>query len=111
MARAVPSQHPARRSAGPCTPDQVYSIDPAQSFTLGTFSAAYVRPSLTVLPYAIANNLPFNLVSSFFISMDNDLNAAQSTSDFFFTSNSGVNLSGHTVLVAWEHKHLSIPDK
>ena len=32
-----------------------------------TSNVSYVRPSLTVLPYAIANNLPYYLVSSFYI--------------------------------------------
>lgn len=98
----------ALRSHSMPLPDMVYSIDPAQSFPLSsTFTASYVRPSLTVLPYAIANNLPFYLVSSFFISASSDPVAAKNTSDFFFTHNNsaGVNLSGHTVLVAWEHEH------
>ena len=46
----------------------VYSIDPAQSFPV--YNVSYVRPSLTVLPYAIANNLPLHLASSFLIGMD-----------------------------------------
>jgi hypothetical protein len=87
------------------SPDLVYSIDPAQSFSLGSLNISYVRPSLTVLPYAIANNLPYQLVSSFFISMASDPDAAKSTNDYFFTHNAGVDLSGHTVLVAWEHEH------
>jgi len=80
----------------------VYSIDPAQSFTDAGLSVSYVRPSLTVLPYAIANNLPFNLVSSFNIGLATDQEVAKKTSDFFFT---GGALSGQTVLVAWEHEH------
>lgn len=93
------------RSRSLPSPDLVYSIDPAQSFSLGTYNVSYVRPSLTVLPYAIANNLPYQLVSSFFISMANDPDAAKATNDYFFTHNAGVDLSGHTVLVAWEHEH------
>lgn len=95
------------RSHGMPLPDMVYSIDPAQSFSAGSVNISYVRPSLTVLPYAIANNLPYNLVSSFFINMASSKPAAKNTSDFFFThkNSAGVNLSGHTVLVAWEHEH------
>jgi len=93
------------RSQSLPSPDLVYSIDPAQSFSMETFNLSYVRPALTVLPYAIANNLPYRLVSSFFISMPDDPDAAKSTNDFFFTRNAGVDLSGHTVLVAWEHEH------
>ncbi len=86
----------------------VYSIDPAQSFDLGSFSISYVRPSLTVLPYAIANNLPYNLAASFSINTNpNDDAAAQNTIDFFFSNrnNAGVNLSNQTILLAWEHEH------
>ncbi len=106
-ALALPSFLPkALRSQSQPLPDQVYSIDPAQSVSLPTgLNISYVRPALTVLPYAIANNLPLHLVSSFFISTDTDPNAAKNTNDFFFTHNAGVDLSGHTVLLAWEHKH------
>jgi hypothetical protein len=88
---------------GQPSPTVVYSIDPAQSFTLAAdFSVSYVRPSLTVLPYAIANNLPYYLVSSFYIGMATDPGVAQATSNFLFT---GGNLSNQTVLLAWEHEH------
>ena len=81
----------------------VYSIDPAQSFGLSSsFGVSYVRPSLTVLPYAIANNLPYYLVASFYIGEATDPGVAQATSDFLFT---GGNLSNQTVLLAWEHLH------
>ena len=62
-------------------------MDPSQ-FSQGTVSAsgdAYwsnVAPALTVQPYAIANNLPYRVVSTFAIT---DPNSAQLTSDFFFT--------------------------
>ena len=52
---------------GVITPNLVMSIDPAQA-TPGAQSASgdstwsYVRPSLTVEPYAIANNLPYQPV-------------------------------------------------
>jgi hypothetical protein len=55
------------------------------------------------LPYAIANNLPYYLVSSFSIGTDpTDQAVAKATSDFLFT---GSNLSGQIVLLAWEHEH------
>lgn len=95
---------------GQSGPTRVYSIDPAQSFNFfdNIVGLSYVRPSLTVLPYAIANNLPYNLAASFSINKNpNDDVAAQNTFAFFFThSNSaGVNLSNQTVLLAWEHDH------
>ena len=51
--------------SGKISPTMVYSIDPAQWVFTGNFNVSYVRPSLTILPYAIANNLPYYLVSSF----------------------------------------------
>ena len=88
---------------GQTSPTVVYAIDPAQSFALAAdFSISYVRPSLTVLPYAIANSLPYYLVSSFYIGAATDPAVAKATSDFLFT---GGNLSNQTVLLAWEHGH------
>jgi hypothetical protein len=88
---------------GQASPTRVYAIDPAQSFGLSSsFGVSYVRPSLTVLPYAIANNLPYYLVASFYIGAATDPGVAKATSDFLFT---GGNLSGQTVLLAWEHEH------
>ena len=86
-------------------PKQVYSIDPAQVIpgapsATGNSNWSYVRPSLTVAPYAIANNLPYNLVAGF------ELLAVESpkrTSEFFFKNGT---FSGQTVLVAWEHDHI-----
>jgi hypothetical protein len=77
-------------------PDMVYSIDPAQSFELNSISFSYVRPSLTVWPYAVANSLPYHLVSSFLI-MDAD--QAELASEFFFTNST---FSNKTILLAWE---------
>lgn len=85
---------------GIINPDMVYSIDPSQWFPIGFLNASYVRPSLTVLPYAIANNLPYYLVASFSL-MDPD--QVQLTSDFFFT---GGKFSNHTVLLAWESSRI-----
>jgi hypothetical protein len=88
---------------GQASPTRVYAIDPAQSFGLSSsFGVSYVRPSLTVLPYAIANNLPYYLVANFYIGAATDPAVAKATSDFLFT---GGNLSGQTVLLAWEHEH------
>ena len=86
---------------GKISPNQVYSIDPAQ-FGPGSLSAvgdhtwSSVAPALTAEPYAIANNLPYNLVTSFLLT---DPQAdAQQISDFFF---SGGKFSNQKVLVAW----------
>lgn len=86
--------------AGKISPNSVYSIDPAQWFFTGTIHVSYIRPSLTVLPYAIANNLPYHLVSSFSIA---DQDQAQLASDFFFT---GGAFSNQTILVAWESSRI-----
>ena len=56
-----------------------------------------VAPALTVEPYAIANNLPYNLVSGFELS---DPNAAQLTSNFFFI---GGIFSNQKVLLGWSY--------
>jgi len=84
--------------SGVIDPDMVYSIDPAQWFpaSVGEINVSYVRPSLTVLPYAIANHLPYSLASSFSIL---DPNVAELTSDYFFT---GGMLSNQTILLGWE---------
>jgi hypothetical protein len=91
---------------GQTSPNVVYAIDPAQSFALGGgFEVSYIRPSLTVLPYAIANNLPYYLVAGFYIGQATDPSVAQATSDFLFTNLAGANLSNQTLLLAWEHEH------
>ncbi len=90
---------------GKISPTQVYSSDPAQ-FIGGTQNAAgnadwsYVRPSLTVEPYAIANNLPYHLAADFETLSSN---GPASASDFFFK---GGNLSNQKVLLAWEHNRI-----
>lgn len=95
---------------GKISPDMVYSIDPAQWYptsSAGTFNVSYVRHSLTVLPYAIANNLPFYLAAKVSIvdASTTDSTVAQATSNFFFT-NTSVNLSNQTILLAWESGHI-----
>ena len=93
---------------GKVSPDLVYSSDPAQT-SPGTedFSWSGVAPSLTVEPYAIANNLPFDLAASFNLS---DENVGQESSDFFFgthlTTVTGPNLSNQTVLLAWSYQFI-----
>jgi hypothetical protein len=84
-------------------PTQVYSVDPATPIqgsqsSSGVSVWSYVRPSLTVEPYAIAYNLPFRLAEGF------DWSSGQATSNFFFN---GGGLSNASVLLAWEHA--SIP--
>ncbi len=85
---------------GKISPDQVWSADPSQ-FSQGTVSStgnfmwSGVGPAMSVEPYAIANQLPYRLVSSFALS---DPNQAQLTSDFFFT---GGRFSNHKALLGW----------
>ena len=87
---------------GKISPDQVYSIDPSQ-VSAGTVSPSgnrywsNVAPSLTVQPYAIANNLPFHLVTSFLIS---DTSSPQLAGDFFFR---GGKFTNQTVLLGWQY--------
>jgi len=85
---------------GKINPNQVYSIDPAQVIPTTHSAWSYARPSLTVEPYAIANNLPYNLVTSFELFAPN---SPQQTSNFFFT---GGQFNNQTVLMAWEHDHI-----
>ncbi|MBW4056078.1 MAG: hypothetical protein HIU83_11895 [Proteobacteria bacterium] len=85
-------------------PSVVYSIDPAQlypgSLTIaGNSNFSYVRPSLTVAPYAIANNLPYYLVSQF--ELFGVTSPADTVQYFFFNPA----FSGKTILLAWEHAH------
>ena len=86
-------------------PDIVYSIDPAQLVgpASSTPNWSYVRPSLTVAPYVIANNLPFYLVST--IELTNPI-SPKLTSNYLFFEN--ISLAGKTVLLAWEHDHIPL---
>ncbi|HEY5211546.1 MAG TPA: zinc-ribbon domain-containing protein [Acidobacteriaceae bacterium] len=93
---------------GKIHPTQVYSVDPdtpiqgSQIQVTGNASGvstwSYVRPSLTVEPYAIAYNLPFRLAEGF------DWSSGPAASNYFFN---GGGLSNSSVLLAWEHA--SIP--
>ena len=84
---------------GKIHPTQVYAIDPATPIQ-GSQSASgvsvwsYVRPALTVEPYAIAYNLPFRFAEGF------DWSSGPATSNFFFN---GGGFSNSSVLLAWEH--------
>lgn len=96
----------SRALKGKINPDMVYSIDPAQWFHHPLYGGnySYVRPSLTVLPYAIDNNLPYFLVSNFQLMTAADDNVtAKNTSDFFFT---GGTFSNKTLLLGWESGHI-----
>jgi hypothetical protein len=95
--------------------DQVYSNDPSQ---FGPGSVLYssdgsvrfsqdhnwstVAPPLTAVPYAIANNLPYNVVTSFDLS---DSTVDQETSTFFFFVNGG-HFSNQRVLLAWSFQFI-----
>jgi hypothetical protein len=86
--------------AGRISPDQVWSLDPAQS-TVGTVSStgvsqwSSVAPALTVQPFAIKNALPFNLVAAIDTTASN---AVPLLSDFFFF---GSRFTNHKLLGGW----------
>ena len=85
---------------GKAAPQRVYSSDPSQVSPGTQNSWSGVAPALTAEPYAIANNLPYDLVAGFVISAPN---ADLLSSNFFFT---GQNLSGQTVLLAWSYQFI-----
>lgn len=87
---------------GKINPAVVYSIDPAQvtpgsNSTVGDYYS-YVRTNLTVLPYAIANGLPYNLATGFEMAAQNPPHLATDASNFFFT---GGKFSNQRLLVGW----------
>jgi hypothetical protein len=106
---------------GKISPDMVVSIDPAQVAGVlyngvklpNTFS--YVRTDMTAEPYAIANNLPLHLVTSFSLMdvYDNGQTVSSqnlsttpsvtNATNYFFI---GGNYSNKKILLAWEHDHL-----
>ena len=92
---------------GKIHPTQVYSIDPAVGIPGGAVdglvTSSYVRPSLTVQPYVIANGLPFNLAARVPFLAQNAPQLCTYTSNFFFTQGT---FSNQTLLVAWEHAHI-----
>jgi hypothetical protein len=93
---------------GKISPTQVYSIDPSQ-VTPGTLGpSGYSNwsnpaPALTVQPYAIANGLPYNLVTSFLI-YNTDTNQLASTSSSFFFSNA--TFSSQATLLGWQYAQI-----
>jgi hypothetical protein len=88
-------------------PDAVYAVDPSVGLPSGTNNAAssYVRPAMTVLPYAIANNLPYRVASEVPFLSQNAPQLATHASDYFFT---GGTFSNHTILLGWESAHIPI---
>jgi hypothetical protein len=84
---------------GKIHPTQVYAIDPATPIqgsqsASGVSTWSYVRPALTVEPYAIAYNLPFRLAEGF------DWSSGPASAGYFF---SGGGFSNSSVLLGWEH--------
>ncbi len=91
---------------GKIQPTQVYSIDPAvgNPGEEGSVASSYVRPSLTVEPYAIANNLPYNLAASVPVFAQNYPPLLSTYASTFFFN--GGAFSNQTILVGWEHDHI-----
>ena len=91
--------------SGLISPQMIYSIDPAQvlpgsMIISGNPNFCYVRPSLTIEPYAIAHSLPYFLVTNIEM-FDMDASAIQAMDSFFF----GGTFSNKIILVVWEHNH------
>ncbi|MFI5116699.1 MAG: hypothetical protein ACHP8B_08370 [Terriglobales bacterium] len=91
--------------SGKIHPTQVYAVDPAVGNPGGdgSIASSYVRPSLTVEPYAIANNLPFKLAASVPVFSQNPPQLSTAASIYFFN---GGTFSNQTILVGWEHDHI-----
>ncbi len=86
-------------------PDAVYAVDPAVGLPPSSANAAssYVRPAMTVLPYAIANHLPYKVAAGVPFLAQNPPQLATFASNFFFT---GGEFSNRTLLVGWESAHI-----
>jgi hypothetical protein len=88
-------------------PTMVFAVDPATGIfpepARGVITSSYVRPALTVEPYAIAGNFPLNLAASVPVFAQNAPNLATDASAFFFA---GGAFSDQTLLVGWEHDHI-----
>jgi hypothetical protein len=86
---------------GKISPTEVYSGDPAQT-SPGTegFAWSAVVPALTVEPYAIANNLPYDLAASF------NGNDSVSASNYFFTDLSDGRLGNKTALLGYAYQQI-----
>jgi len=90
---------------GKIRPTEVWAADSSIAIPGGDGSipSSYVRPSMTVLPYAIANDLPFNLAATVPLFAEVPPAPAPEASAFFFT---GDKFTNKTILVGWEHKHI-----
>ncbi len=93
---------------GKIQPTLVVSIDPAQELPGSTSplgdTYSYVRTDLTVAPYAIANNLPYQLAAGFEMMAQNPPALATQASNYLF---SGQTFTGQRLLVGWEHDHIA----
>lgn len=93
---------------GKIHPHLVLSIDPAQTLPSADGGVdegySYVRTNFTVLPYAIANALPYKLAASFEMMAQNPPQLATQASQFFFF---GGEFSNQKMLVGWEHDHIA----
>jgi hypothetical protein len=80
-------------------PDFVYASDPSQPLRARSGAAyfSYVRPALTLAPFAAEYGAPLRLAS------DVDWWNAEAVAKFFFFGGAGSRFDGKTVLVAWEH--------
>lgn len=92
---------------GKIHPNLVLSIDPAQTLPSADGGVdqgySYVRTNFTVVPYAIANALPYRLAASFDLMAQNPPQLATQASHFFFFGNE---FSNEKLLVGWEHDHI-----
>jgi hypothetical protein len=96
----------SRALEGKPHPTHVYSLDLAQVTpdagltAAGPTSFSHNTLALTAEPYAIAEGLPYSLVSSFLLT---DTNGPQEASNYFFQNGQFAN---QTILVAWEHNNI-----
>ena len=81
-------------------PDFVYASDPSQPMQARSGGArfSYVRPALTLAPFATEYGAPLRLASGF------NWWDAEAADKFFFFGGAASRFSGKTVLVAWEHR-------
>jgi hypothetical protein len=88
--------------SGKVHPDQVWSGDPSQYgegtvSTNGDFNWSGLAPAMTVVPYAIANKLPYHLMTTVNWTASDP---GSDTSTFFFT---GGQFTGHKVLFGYAY--------
>ena len=72
----------------------------------GNAPASYVRPAMTVLPYAIANNLPYKVAAPVPFLAQNPPQLATYASDYFFT---GGTFTNRNILLGWKSAHILSP--